>query len=613
MQIPARPPSNSKWRACGAHVIKQGLCSSVKPSSVGLETFYNMIPLLLILASLTCVFYAFRPRKDSLRQKLPPGPTGVPLLGNLLQLPALRPHPKFLEWASQYGEIFYLKLGGQDVVVLNTAEAADELLSRRSHNYSSRATPHVAHDVLRGGMGLAFLKYDTPWKVARKALQGALGPGPSKNIRPNQECESRVLLYDLICHGNKSVSQGVSEGLHGEVLDNHWFAPVRRYATSVALYAMYGKRVPRFLNNPNLHKIYDIVDNFSQMSQPGNYLADVFPLIRRLPDFLAPWRVKAHGLHLWEMGLWGGLVDDCKAALRSGENRRGFVSSYLNARAAAGEVSANERCDEEDVPGKGLTKGGWIQDDFLAYGAGSALEAGSDTTANTIVTFLLYMLSHPHVLQKARVEIDGVVGTERMPDFDDEERLPYLVACIKETLRHRPATPLAIPHATVEDDVYKDYHIPKGCTVIGNVWAIHRDPERFFNPAAFIPERFYQEGKPTRFNIGPVSNERDIYAFGWGRRFCQGSHIAEASLFITLSRILWGVDFYAPLDPSTKRPILPDVANEEKTWSEGFLSVPHAFNIGFAPRSAKHAELIRKAFDNVQSDWQTMGLEGDDR
>ncbi|KAH9921903.1 cytochrome P450 [Fomitopsis serialis] len=492
-----------------------------------------MIPLLLILASLTCVFYAFRPRNDSMRRKLPPGPTVS--------------HCWFLEWASQYGEIFYLKLGGQDVVVLNTAEAADELLSRRSHNYSSRATPHVAQDILRGGMGLAFLKYDTPWKVARKALQGALGPGPSKHIRPNQECESRVLLYDLICHGNKS-------SLHGEVLDNHWFAPVRRYATSVTLYAMYGKRVPRFLNNPNLHKIYDI---------PGNYLADVFPLIRRLPDFLAPWRVKAHGLHLWEMGLWGGLVDECKVALRSGENRRGFVCSYLTARAAAGE---------ENAPGKGLTKGGWIQDDFLACSAGSALEAGSDTTANTIVTFLLYMLSHPHVLQKARAEIDGVVGPN-------------------ETLRHRPATPLAIPHATVEDDFYKDYYIPKGCTVIGNVWAIHRDPERFFNPA---------QGKPTQFNSGPVSTERDTYGFGWGRRFCQGSHIAEASLFITLSRILWGIDFYAPLDPKTKQPILPDVANEEKT-------VPHAFNIGFAPRSAKHAELIRKAFDNVQSDGRPWG------
>ena len=83
-----------------------------------------------------------------------------------------------------------------------------------------------------------------------------------------------------------------------------------------------------------------------------------------------------------------------------------------------------------------------MQDDFLAYGAGSALEAGSDTTTMSIVTFILYMLSHPYALEKARAEIDRVVGPDRMPEFSDEERLPYFVACLKETMRLRPATPL---------------------------------------------------------------------------------------------------------------------------------------------------------------------------
>ncbi|KAH9831561.1 cytochrome P450, partial [Rhodofomes roseus] len=265
------------------------------------------------------------------------------------------------------------------------------------------------------------------------------------------------------------------------------------------------------------------------------------------------------------------------------------------------------------APGKGLTQGRWLQDKLLAYTAGTILEAGSDTTAMAIATFVLYMLSYPNVLQKAREEIDVVVGADRMPDFDDEERLPYLVACIKESLRHRPGIPLAIPHATIEDDFYKDFYIPKGCTVIGNLWAIQRDPNTFYNPTAFIPERFYEADKPTRWDTRPISHERQIYAFGWGRRFCPGSHVAEASLFITLSRILWGIDFYAPLDPKTKRPILPDIANEEMTWSEGFVSVPHTFKAGFAPRSAKHADMIRKSFNGVQSEWQLLGLEGDDR
>lgn len=128
-------------------------------------------------------------------------------------------------------------------------------------------------------------------------------------------------------------------------------------------------------------------------------------------------------------------MNDCKEGMQNGEDRAGFVNTYLKARAAAGHG---------DAPGRGFTDGEWMQDKFLAFGAGSALEAGSDTSAMNIDSFVLYMLNHPHVLAKVREEVDSVVGTERMPDFDDEERLPYLVACIKELLRHRPATPLGM-------------------------------------------------------------------------------------------------------------------------------------------------------------------------
>ena len=77
------------------------------------------------------------------------------------------------------------------------------------------------------------------------------------------------------------------------------------------------------------------------------------------------------------------------------------------------------------------------------------------------------------------------------------------------SLLHLSVLP-ALPHAAVEDDFYKGYYIPRGSTVIGNVWAIHRDPDRFFNPHSFIPERFYREGKPTSWDTGPISHNRDM-------------------------------------------------------------------------------------------------------
>ena len=77
--------------------------------------------------------------------------------------------------------------------------------------------------------------------------------------------------------------------------------------------------------------------------------------------------------------------------------------------------------------------------------------------------------------------------------------------------------------------------------------------------------------------------------------------------------MLWGVDFYAPVDSETDRPILPDISNEKKTWSDGLVSVPHSYKVGFRPRSDTHAEMIRKSFRDVQAQWQMMGLEVDER
>ena len=131
-----------------------------------------------------------------------------------------------------------------------------------------------------------------------------------------------------------------------------------------------------------------------------------------------------------EMDLFGGLLEEHKGNVKGGMTRDCFMSKYLRARADSGH---------EDAPGLGITPDGWMRDKFLAYTAGSMLEAGSDTTASSLQIFLLYMLANPRCLKLAQHEIDDVVGSDRMPTWDDEEKLPYVVACIKESMRIRPA------------------------------------------------------------------------------------------------------------------------------------------------------------------------------
>ncbi len=63
-----------------------------------------------------------------------------------------------------------------------------------------------------------------------------------------------------------------------------------------------------------------------------------------------------------------------------------------------------------------------------------------------------------------------MVGPDRLPDFEDSKELVYINALIKEALRWHVVLPLALPHRTVEDDVYDGYFIPAGTTIIPNTW-----------------------------------------------------------------------------------------------------------------------------------------------
>lgn len=82
---------------------------------------------------------------------------------------------------------------------------------------------------MSAGQRLVFLPYEKEWKTARRSLQSTIGPGPSKRLRPAQDMESRVLLYDILHHGDKSVAKDYHENRNGAIPEGHWFSLIRRY------------------------------------------------------------------------------------------------------------------------------------------------------------------------------------------------------------------------------------------------------------------------------------------------------------------------------------------------------------------------------------------------
>lgn len=106
-------------------------------------------------------------------------------------------------------------------------------------------------------------------------------------------------------------------------------------------------------------------------------------------------------------------------------------------------------------------------DDLLgAYTCRGLVETGSETTAASSNNWVLAMTLFPETARKAQEEIDRVVGGSRLPTWDDEKKLPYVRAMIKELFRWRSVNQFGMFHATSEDDWYEGYFIPRGTIVV---------------------------------------------------------------------------------------------------------------------------------------------------
>ncbi len=100
-----------------------------------------------------------------------------------------------------------------------------------------------------------------------------------------------------------------------------------------------------------------------------------------------------------------------------------------------------------------------------------------------------------------------------------------------------------IPHCATADDVYEGKLIPKGTIVFPSLIALSKDPERYPNPESFDPDRFKNDKQDAATSaLSKDHLQRDHFHYGFGRRLCPGLHVAEASLFIVISRVLWGFD-----------------------------------------------------------------------
>lgn len=166
--------------------------------------------------------------------------------------------------------------------------------------------------------------------------------------------------------------------------------------------------------------------------------------------------------------------------------------------------------------------------------------AGTDTTATVAEWAMTEILRSPIVKEKLQNEIRGVVGDNQDITEYDLEKMPYLKAVIKETLRLHPPIPLLVPRKAREDVRIMGYDIAAGTMVIINAWAIGRDPVFWEEPEKFNPQRFLDS------SIDFKGHDFQLIPFGAGRRGCPGIAFAIANNEIVLANLVRKFDWRFP-------------------------------------------------------------------
>lgn len=489
---------------------------------------------------------------------LPPGPPGEPLLGHLRIIPVNHPEFDYTRWGKQYkSDILHFSMLGRSIIVLNSAEAARQLMDKRGANYADRPR-FVLFEVMGWGVTLTFLRWSPKFKLHRKLLQQSFTQSACKAYRPIQEEEAR------------RAAKAIMERPH------EWEVLLREFSQAAVLRVGFGINIQE-KDDPFVKMAIDVEEATGQGGVPAGSLVDFFPSLRYLPDVFS--RITSHLAPLAHarrtkptiQRLHDGPWTAVEASIRSGSaTQPSFVNTHFT-RYLANEANGKpNECTIEDIKGA----------------AGAISIAGGNTTWSTIIVCVLNLILHPEVQVRARTEIDEVIGLEengeilRLPNFEDRPRLKWLECIIQETTRWMPLSPLGVPHATLAEDTYDGYRIPAGSVVYANAWAMSRDERVYSSPEEFTPERYLPKeegGRGEPLPDGP---------FGFGRRVCPGQYFALSGVYMIMATILATMNVTCPVGQDG-REMKPDV-----TFSNGLSAVPNSFGCQFTPRSLRAKELL---------------------
>jgi len=410
-----------------------------------------------------------------------PGPRGLPLLGNLLQIDVARAHKTLARWADRYGPFYRFRIARRNAVGIAAPELINEVLRDRPARF--RRIRIMQDAMLDVGIDGVFTAEGLDWRRQRKLAMHAL------NTEHLREFFGRLdqVTARLQRHWEQAAESGRRVDAQKDLM---------RFTVDVTSGLAFG----RDLNT--LEQQGDVIQQ---------HLDKIFPaLARRVFAPFPYWRWvrlpadrKLDAAMQKVLALVHELVAEARARVQSSTDR--IPGNFLDAM-VAGQAGDAGAFNDAELVGNALTM----------------LLAGEDTTANSLAWLMHLMVEHPDVQSKMRAEADRVLGgSARVPDYASTEALKYIEAAAHEAMRLLPVAPLqgAEPN---EDTSIGDVLVPKDTAIYLLAGHAATAPEHFTDPRVFRPERWLEASNHSRSG----HNTHAFLPFGAGPRFCPGRHLA---------------------------------------------------------------------------------------
>ncbi|XP_046575290.1 cytochrome P450 1A5-like [Haliotis rubra] len=380
------------------------------------------ITLMLVLAVTVMVYFMTRKR-----YKLPPGPSGLPLLGNILAIQNKSLFRMLIQLEKKYGPVITLNLGPIRTVFLNNLEVVQEAYVGKSVDFAGRPQTFSGLALTEGGKDIAFTDYGPTWQLHRKLALRAL-----KHYMKGERFQDTIT----------EVMEAVTIEMGTETGSFDIYSYINLAIFNIISKICFNEKFSS--DNEEFLKICKALDIFSQETGNG-FAEDVFPPLRLYPT------AKFRKFMKLNDGILKFMYKRINAHRETfiADAQRDFTDAMLIAQKEAEEEEDQELLDQ-------------ITNTHLGQTVADVFTAGLDTSRQTLYWTVLFLAAHPEVQAKLHAEVDRVLGERRVPMLSERHKLPYTEAVLYESMRKGTVAPLGLPHSTTCDTTVAGYEIPKG-------------------------------------------------------------------------------------------------------------------------------------------------------